>query len=88
MDKEDARYQTLLQRHKRRKQVIRPYTKGYPVMTIAELSGLSYPTVRRAIDSYKQGGMDAIAPHDRGRKPGEGRMLSAEHEETIGRIIR
>jgi transposase len=88
MDREDARYQTLLQLHERRKQVIRLYTKAYPVMTIAELSGLSYPTVRSAIDSYKHGGMEAIAPNDRGRKPSEGRLLSMVQEETIGRIIR
>jgi transposase len=88
MDKEDARYQNLLQLHERRKQVIRLYTLGYPIMKVAELSGLSYPTVRRAINNYQQGGLQAIVPRGRGRKNGEGRSLSVVQEEMIGRIIR
>lgn len=46
MDKEDARYQTMEQLHERRKQVVRLHRKGYGVMRVVELSGLSYPTVR------------------------------------------
>jgi len=38
---EDARYQTLEQLHERRKQVVRLHRKGYGVMSIVELSGLS-----------------------------------------------
>ena len=53
MDKEDARNQTLEQLHERRKQVVRLHRKGYGVMRIVELTGLSYPTVRKAIDLYR-----------------------------------
>jgi transposase len=88
MDKEDARYQTLEQLHERRKQVIRLHNKGYGVMTVVELSGLSYPTVRRTIDSYTKGGLQAIAPSDRGRKLGDGRRLTPEQEQQIDNIIR
>jgi len=41
MDKEDARYQTMEPLHDRRKQVVRLHRKGYGVMRIVELSGLS-----------------------------------------------
>ena len=87
MDKEDARNQTLAQLHERRKQVVRLHRKGHRVMQIAELTGLSYPTVRRAIDLYEAGGLAAICPAARGREPGNGRSLSAEQEEAIKRII-
>lgn len=87
MDKEDARYQKLEQLHERRKQVIRLYRKGYGVMAIVELTGLSYPTVRRAIDLFEAGGMAALEPTPRGRMPGQGRALSAEQEELVRRTI-
>ena len=49
LEKEDTRYQTLEQLRERRKQVVRLHRKGYGVMQIVELSGLSYPTVRGAL---------------------------------------
>ena len=62
MDKEDARHQTLAQLHERRKQVVRLHRKGHRVMQIVELTGLSYPTVRRAIDLYEVGGASGDLP--------------------------
>lgn len=69
MDKEDARYQTLEQLHERRKQVVRLHNKDHGVMTIIEMTGLSYPTVRRTIDLYEAGGRPANVnrPGFRGR---------------------
>ena len=87
MDKEDARYQTLEQLHERRKQVVRLHRKGYGVMNIVELTGLSYPAVRVVIDQYEAGGSAAIKPSARGRKSGDGRSLSAVQEQTIRSII-
>jgi transposase len=87
MDKEDARHQTLEQLHERRKQVVRLHRKGHRVMQIAELTGLSYPTVRRAIDLYEAGGLAAISPAPRGKTLGNGRSLRPEQEEAIQRII-
>jgi transposase len=87
MDKEDARYQTLEQLHERRKQVVRLHRKGHGVMRIVELTGLSYPTVRRTIDQYEAGGVVAIAPAARGRSRGMGRSLSADQEAQIRRTI-
>lgn len=87
MDKEDARYQSLEQLHERRKQVVRLHRKGYGVMRIVELSGLSYPTVRGVIDRYEDSGASSIKPAQRGHRIGEGRRLSEAQEQTIQRII-
>ena len=80
MDREDARKQTLEQLHERRKQVVRLHNKGHKVMQIVEMTGLTYPTVRGAIDLFVQGGWPAIRPAPRGRAKGEGRLLTSEQE--------
>lgn len=87
MDKEDARYQTLAQLHERRKQVVRMHRKGFGVMQIVEYSGLSYPTVRAAIDAFESGGSAALKPGQRGKRTGQGRSLSDDQEQQIQRII-
>lgn len=87
MEKEDARNQTLEQLHERRKQVVRLHKKSIKVMEITALTGLSYPTVRRTIDLYEQGGWSAIRPAARGRDRGQGRSLSEDQEMTIRRLI-
>lgn len=87
MDKEDARYQKLEQLHERRKQVVRLHVRGTPVMQIVALTGLSYPTVRKAVDLFVQGGWAAIKPAARGRNAGDGRRLSAEQEAQVRRTI-
>jgi transposase len=86
MEKDDARYSTLEQLHERRKQVVRLHRKGYGVMQIVELSGLSYPTVRAAIDRYEEGGLAAIRPGTRGKRAGQGRTLTEEQEQAIRKI--
>jgi transposase len=87
MDKEDARYLSPDQQHERRKQVVRLHKAGHRVMQIVELSGLSYPTVRKAIDDYERGGAQAIRSAPRGRNQGDGRSLSPEQEEQVRRTI-
>ncbi len=87
MEKEDARYQTLEQLHERRKQVVRLHKEGIKVMQIVAMTGLSYPTVRGAIDLYEAGGCSAIRPALRGRNRGDGRVLIAAQEDTIQRLI-
>ena len=77
MDKEDARYQKLGQLHERRKQVVRLHVRCTGVMQIVTLTGLSYPTVRKAIDLFEAGGWQALKPAARGRNAGDGRLLSA-----------
>ena len=87
MDKEDARFQKLEQLHERRNQVVRLHLRGTAVMEIAALTGLSYPTVRKAIDLFVAGGWSAIKPAARGRSAGDGRLLSAQQEASVRRTI-
>lgn len=83
MDNEAARYQKLEQLHERREEVVRLPLQGAGVMQIVALAGLRYPTVRKAIDLYAQGGWAAIKPTARERRAGEGRRLSAEQEARL-----
>lgn len=62
MSDHDARKQSLTELHERRKQVIRLHRKKYGVMQIVDLTGLSWPAVRAAIDLYEAGGMAAVKP--------------------------
>ena len=87
MDKEDARFQTLGQLHERRKQIVRLHRKKIGVMRIAELSGLSYPTVRGVIDRYERDGAATVKPTLRGRQGGNGRHLTGEQERLVRQII-
>jgi len=70
-----------------RKQAVRLHLKGLPVMQIVAMTGLSWPGVRAALDRYEAGGMAALKPVVRGRKPGTGRSLTADQEQAIRRII-
>jgi transposase len=87
MSDHDARNQSLAELHERRKQVIRLHKKRYGVMQIVELTNLSWPAVRVAIDLYEAGGMAALKPKERGKKSGEGRSLTPEQEAHICKLI-
>lgn len=87
MEKENARRQTLEQLHERRKQVVRLHKNGIKIMQIVDMTGLSYPPVRAAVDLYEAVGWSAIRPGLRGRAKGDGRVLSEVQEETIQRLI-
>ena len=67
MEKESARTQTLEQLHERRKQVVRLHKRDIKIMQIVEMTGLSYPAVRAAIDLFEAGGWSAIRPALHGR---------------------
>jgi transposase len=87
MDKEDARKQSLLELHTRRKQVVRLRRNGMGVMQIVEMSGLSWPAVRAAWTLFEQGGWNALKPKARGKASGNGRVLTPEQEHAIRGII-
>lgn len=87
MSDHDARKQSLTELHERRRQVIRLHKKEYGVMQIVEMTGLSWPAVRTAIDLYEAGGMAALKPKERGRSPGDGRILTAAQEAHIRKLI-
>ena len=83
MEKESARDQTLEQLHERRKQVVRLHLKGIKIMKIVDMTGLTYSTVRKAIDLYEARGWPALRPASRGRALGAGRSLTLEQEQQI-----
>lgn len=56
-------------------------------MKLVEMTGLSYPAVRRTLDQYEEGGWAAIRPAERGREVGQARLLSADQEQDIQKII-
>jgi len=56
-------------------------------MQIAAMTGLSYPTVRTAIDLFDVGSWSAVRPALRGPARGDGRVLSRVQEDTIQRMI-
>jgi DNA-binding transcriptional ArsR family regulator len=87
MSDQDARKQSLAELHERRKQVIRLHKRKYGVMQIVELTGLSWPAVRVAIDLYEEGGMAELKPKERGREPGYGRILTPDREAHIRQLI-
>lgn len=87
MEKDDKEIQTLEQLYALRKQAIRLHKKGMPVMQIVVATGLSWPGVRTALDLYASGGMSALKPAVRGKKPGTGRSLTAEQEHAIRMTI-
>lgn len=71
----------------KRKQVIRLYSENTPVMQIAKECGLSWPAVNIAIKLYKADGMLELAPSQRGRKQGTGRILSEDQEKELQNIL-
>ncbi len=87
MKKHDARKDSLEVKHERRKQVVRLHLKGKGPMEIAELTGLTWPTVRVAIDEYTQGGWRALKYRQVGRRKGQGRMLEVQQELRVRRMI-
>ncbi len=86
--KEDARTLSALEQYERRRQVIRALQRGARKVQIARELGLSYTAVSLIISRYQQLGADAILPHKRGRRSGDGRALSAEQEQSLQDLIR
>ncbi len=88
MTTRDARRQSLQQLHERRKEVVRLHKAGHRIMEIVALTGLSWPSVRRALDRFEQGGEDALEPAARGKQTGDGRRLDPRQEQQLCAMIR
>lgn len=86
--KEDARSLSALEQYERRRQVVRAHQRGARKVQIARELGLSYTAVCLIIARYQEQGADAILPHRRGRRSGEGRAMSTEQEEQVQQMIR
>ena len=70
-----------------KKAALRLRRQGRSVKEIVEVTGLADQTVRDAFFAYDRGGIEAIKPKRRGRKPGEKRRLSPEQEEEVINLL-
>ncbi len=61
-------------------QAVKLRLAGNTLKTISAATGLSPPTIIAAHKAWQNGGWNAVPIRERGRKTGEGRMLSAEQE--------
>jgi transposase len=87
MDKSDARRLPLAVLNERRRRAVKLRERGMTLRDVAAEVELSVPTVMAAHRAYRAGGWAAVKVAERGRKPGEGRQLSAEQEGQIRRLI-
>ena len=87
MDHEDARKLSPDAQHARRRQVVRAYKRGVNRRQIAREFGLSYSSVRMIVNRFKHDGVHGIESGQRGRPAGSCRILGAEQEEQIQRMI-
>ncbi|KKW68004.1 endonuclease DDE [Lampropedia cohaerens] len=87
MDHDDARRLSPAEQHERRRQVIRAWKRGIKKRQIGRDVGLSYSAVCKIIDRYEAEGAKSLLPRTRGRKTGEQRVLNAQQEAHIQRLI-
>lgn len=85
--KTDGRYltdETLLHL---RKQAVHLSKKGIKILEIADIVGVSRNTVGNWLKKYKAEGARALKNKKRGRKYGEQRTLTQEHEREVQKLI-
>lgn len=87
MDKTDTRkFSTELQQHNR-DQAIRLHLEGMSRKDIARIVGIHTSTLGGWIALYNKGGAEALLVGQRGRREGEGRILSKPQETKLKEII-
>ena len=64
-------------------QAVKLRLEGKTLKEIGVATGLSTPTIISAYKAWQEGGWNAVLVRERGRKPGEGRTLSALQEQDI-----
>jgi len=87
MDKTDTRTLPLAVVNERRRRAVKLRERGLTLREVAAECELSVPTVMAAHRAYIAGGWSAVNVKPRGRKPGDGRQLSAAQEAEIQRLI-
>lgn len=73
---ETGRELTLAQLNERRLEAVRQRLAGATVADSAQRAGLSAPTVINAMAAFRRGGWDAVKVASRGRRTGQGKLLS------------
>ena len=87
MPEEDARQLSPQAIHRLRNEVVLLHLQGESRAQICATCSVSYTAVRKIIQLYQQGGIDALIPKHRGRKYGEKRSLSGSQELQIRQHI-
>ena len=87
MEKIDLRKLDIAAVFEKKQQVIRLKKKGFPGRETSELTLVSESRISRIWKAFAKGGKKATEPKKRGRKLGEGRLLSDEQEIEIRKII-
>lgn len=87
METIDARKLNQQTQYELRKQVVRLRKKGLSNKVTAELVGISEPHASTIWQKYQTGGLQAIKPGVRGRRLGAQRILSAEQEEDVQKLL-
>jgi len=70
-----------------RKLIVRLHGKGLGPMAIKGQTGISWGAVRKAIDLYEAGGVQALRPKRRGVRKGSSRTLTPEQEKQVQKDI-
>ena len=73
--------------NERRRLAVKLRLSGMKVAEVAQHAELSAPTVIAAHHAYLSGGWDAVSLRPRGRRHGEGRLLSAGQEAALLNIL-
>jgi len=87
MEKIDLRKLAPAALQEKKEQVIRLKQKGFIGKQIEELTLISANQVSKIWRAFEKGGIKAIKPKTRGRRKGEGKLLSTEQEREIRKII-
>jgi transposase len=87
MEKIDLRKTHPASLKEKKEQVIRLKQKGYTGREIEDLTQVSENQVSKIWRAFVKGGTKAINPKKRGRKKGEGQLLSSDQEKEIRKII-
>jgi transposase len=87
MENTDARKLNQQTQYELRKQVVRLRKKGLSNKSTAELVGISEPHASTIWQKYQTGGLQAIKPGVRGRRPGARRTLSDEQEKAVQALL-
>jgi len=87
MDKIDLRNLDPAALLEKKEQVIRMKLKDYKAKQIEELTLVSENQVSKIWRAYVKGGKQAIKPKKRGRKQGEGKLLTPEQEKHVRKLI-
>jgi len=87
MEKIDLRKLAPAALQEKKEQVVRLKQKGYTGKQIEGLTLISVNQVSKIWRAFENGGIKAIKPKKRGRKKGEGKILSVEQEREVRKTI-